>query len=300
MLFETQKQADTYIVFTQEEEVDNMRKLPVRSYYCNLCGGWHVTSNPNVEFFENFKSEAEIIVDEYLESRSNGQAKKAFAKSAEYICKSAKERAINGDQDHAVQFILERMNNAILIGTDDDRFLIVDTLMAILDPMLDDVLEHPARVSPELHKKYQRYMHRLRKVARPYTEQLYGELKSMSDKLAQMSTLLSPKEKITEPQKVFVEIPMTEDELLIKQQEEIAKAEIKRQRQKEKKLEAIEHKFSLIETYITLGQHYNANCEVHSMVKKLTSLAASQDYKELILPLIERLMELKTRVDKMN
>lgn len=49
MLFETQEEADRFIAYNRGEMLRGRRKAPVRSYYCEICGGWHVTSNPSKE-----------------------------------------------------------------------------------------------------------------------------------------------------------------------------------------------------------------------------------------------------------
>ena len=49
MLFESQAKADNFILYNKEEIEEENGKAPVRSYYCRLCGGWHVTSNPSKE-----------------------------------------------------------------------------------------------------------------------------------------------------------------------------------------------------------------------------------------------------------
>lgn len=51
MLFESQKKADNFIKFNRDAFEEEGKKVPVRSYYCPVCGGWHVTSNPNEEHF---------------------------------------------------------------------------------------------------------------------------------------------------------------------------------------------------------------------------------------------------------
>lgn len=52
MLFETKKNADNFIYFNQDVILDETGKAPVRSYYCVFCSGWHVTSNPSLEYAE--------------------------------------------------------------------------------------------------------------------------------------------------------------------------------------------------------------------------------------------------------
>lgn len=47
MFFESQAKADNFILYNKEEIEEENGKAPVRSYYCRLCGGWHVTSTPH-------------------------------------------------------------------------------------------------------------------------------------------------------------------------------------------------------------------------------------------------------------
>lgn len=49
MLFESESKASNFIKFNKDEIVKETGKAPVRSYYCQFCGGWHITSNPNEE-----------------------------------------------------------------------------------------------------------------------------------------------------------------------------------------------------------------------------------------------------------
>ncbi|TAE74533.1 MAG: hypothetical protein EAZ85_04540 [Bacteroidetes bacterium] len=44
MLFETEKKADNFIAFNQEEIMLESGVAPQRSYFCVFCGGWHITS----------------------------------------------------------------------------------------------------------------------------------------------------------------------------------------------------------------------------------------------------------------
>ncbi len=45
MLFESQAKADNYILYNKEEIEEENGKTLVRSYYCRLCGGWHVATD---------------------------------------------------------------------------------------------------------------------------------------------------------------------------------------------------------------------------------------------------------------
>ena len=45
MLFETKANAENFIKFNSSEMMEEYGKTPIRSYYCEICGGYHVTSN---------------------------------------------------------------------------------------------------------------------------------------------------------------------------------------------------------------------------------------------------------------
>lgn len=51
MLFPSEKKANNFIRFNADEIIKETGKAPVRCYYCNSCAGWHVTSNPDKEYY---------------------------------------------------------------------------------------------------------------------------------------------------------------------------------------------------------------------------------------------------------
>lgn len=74
MLFESKEKADNFIRFNSDEMVAETGKAPVRSYYCALCCGWHVTSNPSTERGEIMDGrDAELI--SWLESQRKAAPK---------------------------------------------------------------------------------------------------------------------------------------------------------------------------------------------------------------------------------
>lgn len=81
MLFGTEEEALKFIEFNKEEIEECSGKVPVRSYHCNLCGGWHVTSNPNADFFEDYKSESEIELESFLNQKKIQCVQKAIKKN---------------------------------------------------------------------------------------------------------------------------------------------------------------------------------------------------------------------------
>ncbi len=62
MLFESKAKADNFIAYNSEGIMEENGKAPVRSYYCELCGGYHVTSNPSMEAGEKLNQRDQIMM----------------------------------------------------------------------------------------------------------------------------------------------------------------------------------------------------------------------------------------------
>ena len=63
MLFETQAKADNFIRYNSEGILEENGKAPVRSYYCEMCGGYHVTSNPSEEIGERLNQRDHLRIE---------------------------------------------------------------------------------------------------------------------------------------------------------------------------------------------------------------------------------------------
>lgn len=72
MLFETEKKADNFIKFNQEEIETESGYSPQRSYFCLFCGGWHITSIRETIG----KSKNEKLIEKYLTEKANNQEKR--------------------------------------------------------------------------------------------------------------------------------------------------------------------------------------------------------------------------------
>lgn len=62
MLFETEKKANNFLKFNAEEIEEESGKRPVRSYFCQSCCGWHITSQ---EAIPNKISRTEKVISLY-------------------------------------------------------------------------------------------------------------------------------------------------------------------------------------------------------------------------------------------
>jgi len=62
MLFEEKSEADNFIKYNQGGILEENGKAPVRSYFCELCCGYHVTSNPSIEDGERLdRQDAQLV-----------------------------------------------------------------------------------------------------------------------------------------------------------------------------------------------------------------------------------------------
>ncbi|MCQ2216930.1 MAG: hypothetical protein MJZ33_00420 [Paludibacteraceae bacterium] len=85
MLFETQAKADNFIKYNSAEMLETVKKAPVRSYYCQFCMGWHVTSNPNLEVGAELDQREQAAIDfirKYSESEKMVRKQKKAEKPA--------------------------------------------------------------------------------------------------------------------------------------------------------------------------------------------------------------------------
>lgn len=62
ILFETEKKALNFIKFNSEEIEEESGRAPIRAYYCEFCGGWHVTSSPR---YSESKTSANAFIKAY-------------------------------------------------------------------------------------------------------------------------------------------------------------------------------------------------------------------------------------------
>ena len=64
MLFETKAKADNFIKFNSSEMMEESGKAPIRSYYCEICGGYHVTSNNSKTHSEWLDIRDKVLAEE--------------------------------------------------------------------------------------------------------------------------------------------------------------------------------------------------------------------------------------------
>ena len=110
MLFETKAKADNFIKFNSSEIMEESGKAPIRSYYCEICGGYHVTSNNSKTHAEGLDNRDKVLAEEVdrrvkanLKSESNQKQTNQEPKS-----KGAKENKLD---------ILEQLEQSDILMT---------------------------------------------------------------------------------------------------------------------------------------------------------------------------------------
>ena len=110
MLFETKAKADNFIKFNSSEIMEESGKAPIRSYYCEICGGYHVTSNNSKTHAEWLDIRDKVLAEEVdrrvkanLKTKSNQKQTNQEPKS-----KGAKENKLD---------ILEQLEQSDILMT---------------------------------------------------------------------------------------------------------------------------------------------------------------------------------------
>lgn len=92
MLFETRRKGENFIRFNADEILKETGYAPVRCYYCKICGGWHVTSNENQEYFkqEEYKdsldlNQCHLVVNEVINKLREAYKTRDFEVCYKYI-----------------------------------------------------------------------------------------------------------------------------------------------------------------------------------------------------------------------
>ncbi|MDH6344223.1 hypothetical protein M2480_003169 [Parabacteroides sp. PFB2-12] len=84
MLFETQLKANNFIRFNGEDILEENGKAPVRSYFCEMCGGYHVTSNPSTEVGERLNQRDHQLIETLSANRKGMNGVKDLNSSLSY------------------------------------------------------------------------------------------------------------------------------------------------------------------------------------------------------------------------
>ena len=104
ILFETEKKALNFIKFNSEEIEEESGRAPIRAYYCEFCGGWHVTSSP---YYSESKTSANAFIKAYNQDIQTTSIKSEEASLEEQIQKQV---------DSSIE-ILQKLSYDVADGT---------------------------------------------------------------------------------------------------------------------------------------------------------------------------------------
>lgn len=104
MLFETEKKANTFLKFNAGVIEEESGKRPIRSYFCQSCCGWHITSQ---EDKPKHISRTEKVINLY------NKAKEEEMKSEKEEITNNIQKAQNGDFVYIGLFLTEESRNKL-------------------------------------------------------------------------------------------------------------------------------------------------------------------------------------------
>lgn len=145
MLFETQAEADRFISFNKEEIEDENGRAPIRSYYCKLCGGYHVTSNPSEKDGEVFDDKVEHLAEMANEiSKANGDVKNVMNEITRLLNR-IERRIYEGRWDTAELWIGECRKKIVAVrlceGNENVKWLPKEHYLEKLSNMISKIRE---------------------------------------------------------------------------------------------------------------------------------------------------------------
>jgi hypothetical protein len=117
MLFESKAKADNFIAYNSKGILEENGKAPIRSYYCRLCGGYHVTSNPSVisgETLDQRDQELLKLANNY--NKGEEEFKQKHGKILEDINKAKKQIYLGNFEDIAKLYNEFQVNQKFLLG----------------------------------------------------------------------------------------------------------------------------------------------------------------------------------------
>ena len=143
MVFESQAKADNFIRYNKEEIEEENGRAPVRSYYCKLCGGWHVTSKMSeAVMFSSDKRDERIMaeVDEFSKSHEDIQP---YLMEADEKLKVAELMILQGRINEAEQLLRDwrKRLNPFRHCTGDKHFK-----WEKRDRQIEELLEYTAQI----------------------------------------------------------------------------------------------------------------------------------------------------------
>lgn len=141
ILFHTQKEAERFISFNRGEILQETGRGPIRSYHCEACCGYHVTSNPSHDTGASYDARVRQLMESIMPIAPKPVEEEGAldADQCRSVADGAKKKMQRGDIDEAqtdLEEMLERADgNAHHVIDNYARSLLglIDRFRAILD-----------------------------------------------------------------------------------------------------------------------------------------------------------------------
>ena len=124
MLFESKAKADNFIAYNSEGIMEENGKAPVRSYYCELCGGYHVTSNPSMVAGESLNQRDQKMVEQISNYKKGAEDYKQMHQVVSNQIDKAKRQMYLGNFEY-IEELYEELGT--LRGVSDKSGLLAET-----------------------------------------------------------------------------------------------------------------------------------------------------------------------------
>lgn len=179
MLFESQAKAENFIKFNGDEILEETGKAPTRSYYCELCGGFHVTSIDSEEIGKRIDKQIQKRIDKY---ERESQAKQEFIyirSKLQQACVALEQAKLDDYEDliEVCDFEIERLRKMhVNITASPNALRLTARLEKIkaLRKRIDELLNLPSEEQEKFlnnnKKREARILRELLKRSRPKAE----------------------------------------------------------------------------------------------------------------------------------
>lgn len=275
MLFESENQANNFIKFNVTEMEELGGKVPVRSYYCPICIGWHVTSNPDAEYFETHPSNAELAINAMQErkKKKKNEKKDRFSKVFENAAILVEQNRLK----EAIQLYVDRYHS---IKNDTSQRetakLFLQKAFEIESKLVNQIIESGQQNDPAACKPVRNGLRALKKAAEGWDEVFSDYLESLS---RVVGTFPKPTKK-------------TISELTV---EELEKLELRKKVKEEKNLNKRFHKFKqkvrTIYACMLIGQRSECQRQFSACTKEAKTFADYPQFREQLIECIDTLMK---------
>lgn len=283
MLFESESQAGNFIKFNRESIEELGGKIPVRSYYCPLCMGWHVTSNPNVAFFENHPSRAETALNQIIAAQENRIANKPFSQGEIFNSQ--------GLYDKACLFYLTFYHQ---VKSDTSKKELADKLLKKAFEaeckLVTRILEEGKRNDPIECSSAKRCMKLLRRASKPDAQNFSNYLETLTPVVQSFPNV--PKCKGQKEEGLSV-VELSDEEIRRKEEQKA-----KRQEEKlEKKFCNLKSQVSKVKANLIAGQKSESLSLIRKCMNDIRQFSGFPNYKERLINIIDELMILRNQYD---